>query len=187
MLTERLLLLALLLAPLTASAHRTPPGRSATLQVDDRGVTMLVEVSVRGAEAALLFAAHDVDRNGALSEAEGASLARALVAKGARDLELTVGDGRVALMSFEAKIGEASAAQVQAMGLLSYGEALPRGVHEVVLVTGRRRGPLTVVVQTLGGWRVLHVSRGRVAEDGRGMRESVVVGEGERIGVRVGR
>jgi hypothetical protein len=184
---------AVLAASPGAHAHKMPPERRVVVQVDDAGVAALIELRVRGREAALLAAVHDRNRDGRLDANERKGLAAVLAAKAASGLTLRYDGALVALSPDEAHLVDDGTTDGALAVALLVQAGLPRAdagaVHRLALELDGKHGGAEVQAQGLGGWQLADPSRGALAADRAGLREPVELTGGEGLAfqiVRVG-
>lgn len=168
--------------PAAALAHSKEPERRLVVQRDARGVALLWQVSLLGGPSELLFATHDGDADGRLSEPEGKRLAAVLLAKASRGVEVRCDGALLPMTSLEARpADDAARRSLVVLALATLAAEGCGGALEVRLAAGVT--PLAVEVQTRDGWRLSDPTRGRVAPDGVGLEAAVRLNGGEALRV----
>ncbi len=178
--------LALVLWPALLAAHTTPSERRVMVQVDEQGVALALELSVRGREAALLLAQLDVDRDGRLSQGEATAVARLLTQKGLAGLRLRWDEAPLAVTAVDARL-TSQGPVLTALALVQL-DAPPAGggLHDLSIELEGGYGGALVQAQALGAFRVFAAGSHALARDRRGLLRPAELAGGGALALRVG-
>ena len=148
------------------AAHTYKPERELTIQLDDQGEAALWELSMGGPQAAVLFAAGDLDHNGELSEGERTVLAVSMLTKAVGGVSLTW-DGEALTRAHLQPRLDGAGRVLTARGLTELkleGQSVRCGAHVLRIRLEPRAALLGVDVRALGGWRVDGIAAGGLHE-----------------------
>ena len=167
-----------------SSAHHSPPQRELLLQVDDNGAVGVVRYSLTGNEVTALMTTYDLDRDGRLSEKEGAVLALVLVQKAAAGFKLRWGDKALPWKFVAADIESIGkdAKKISVKGLCEWPilNGVPNQLEKVVLEVRQGYGTVHFQMQTLGLWSVKTVSAGAISTDSKGIKGQLALTSGQK-------
>lgn len=173
-----------------AAAHRKLPSRDLLVQWDQGGAAAVVRFSASGKEAALLWATHDLNRDGQIDAKEGRLLALIALKKAVAGVEINVDKkGPLAWDVAGAKwqLARVEPESVEVHGVMEWDSESPSGNVIVGVGVKRGYGPVALSVQTLAPWVVTGAGRVAVAGDQRGLAGTLHLHPGEFLAIDLGR